>query len=319
MRSPIWVIPIALGLTACGPTTSPSPSTPGVPHSVQPASGSAAASASATTVAADSGLRLVATFDRQEVEAGGTINVALSIENTRETDVVFEEPCGPNAMTVLIQVPVEPIGHAWHGIAAAFKTYALRESTGYPMESSIRTGLRTAASTKPCHAQNGAGGDGGGLPTTIIPSGTTYETALTWTAEIVPGVPAIPGSAPFSIRVAYDHRLAGAGLMRADTLEATGTITITDGAPGAVSAGQALDATLADAKFGKWLAKQPRKSWVNANLFIQPAAVRVAVLPDVPYWDVELFREPRSWAMVYVDARTGQVLQRSFCDIPCDR
>ena len=46
-----------------------------------------------------------------------------------------------------------------------------------------------------------------------------------------------------------------------------------------------------DATFAKWLAKQPRKSWVNANLFIQPAAVQVAVLPDVPYWDVELFRE----------------------------
>jgi hypothetical protein len=291
-----------------------------MPQSAQPVSGSAAAaSASATTIAADSGLRLVATFDRLEVVAGGTVDVALSIENTRSTDVVFEEPCGPNGMTVVVQVPVEPIGREWNGIAGAFKAYALRESTGSPIESSIRTGLRTAASAKPCHAQNGAGGDGGGIPSTIIPSGTTYETTLTWTAEIVPGVPAIPGPAPFSIKIPHDHRLAGAGLMRADTLEATGTITITDGAPGAVSAGQALDAALADAKFGKWLAKQARKSWVNANLFIQPAAVRVAVLPDVPYWDVELFREPRSWAMVYVDARTGQVLQRSFCDIPCDR
>ena len=261
----------------------------------------------------------MAAFDRLNVEAGGTITIGLSIENARPTDVVFGEPCAANAMTVTVRVPVEPIGRDWDGLAAAFKTFALRASTGSPMESSIRTGLRTAASTKPCHAPSGAGGEGGFLPTTIIPSGTTYETVLTWTAAIVPGVPAIPGPSPFSIKVLHDPRLAGAGLIMADTLEATGTITITKGAPSAVSAGQALDATLADAAFGQWLAKQPRTSWVNTNLFIQPGAVGVAVLPVVPYWDVELFREPRNWAIVYVDARTGQVLRRSFCDIPCDR
>ena len=261
----------------------------------------------------------MAAFDRLDVEAGGTITVGLSIENTRPTDVVFGEPCAMDAMTVAVRVPVEPIGRAWDGIAAAFKTYALQESTGSPMESSIRTGLRTSASTKPCHALSGAGGDGVLLPTTVIRSGTSYETVLTWTAAIVPGVPAIPGPAPFSIKVVHDHRLAGGGMIRADTLEATGTIMITDGPPSALSAGQALDAAIADAAFGKWLAKQPRKSWVNTNLFIQPGAVGAAVLPDVPYWDVELFREPRNWAIVYVDALSGQVLRRSFCDIPCDR
>jgi hypothetical protein len=32
-----------------------------------------------------------------------------------------------------------------------------------------------------------------------------------------------------------------------------------------------------------------------------------------------LYREPRSWAVVYVDAMTGNVLRRTFCDRPCKR
>lgn len=316
MRSPAWALAIAIGLTACGPA--PRPSSTSSPSSAQ--SAAVSAPASTTLVVADAGLRLVAEFDRLQVEAGGAIRVRLSIENTRPTDVVFEEPCGADAMTAVVQVPIEPIGRAWAGIAGAFKTYALQQSAGSPIESSIRTGLRTSAATGPCHAPSGAGaGAVGPLPTTVIPSGTTYATVLTWTAVIVPGVPALPGSAPYSITVRHDQRLAGGGLIRADTLEATGTITIADGAPSAVSAGQALDAVIADGAFGQWLAKQPRTSWVNTNLFIEPGAVGVDALPAVPYWDVELFREPRNWAIVYVDALSGQVLRRSFCDIPCAR
>jgi hypothetical protein len=319
MRPRVLVIALAVGLIACGPATAPAQTSPGAPPSGEPAGGSPPPSQSTTIIVEDTGLKLAATFDRLKVEAGGTITVGLNIDNTRPADVVFEEPCGAGAMmTVTVQVPVEPIGRDWDGIAAAFKTYALREGAGSPIESSTRTGLRTTASAAPCHAQTGAGG-GQGLPTTIIPSGTTYETVLTWSAEIVPGVPAVPGAAPFSIIVSHDQRLAGGGMIQAETLQATGTITIGDGATRALSAGQALDAVLADAAFAKWLAKQPRKSWVNANLFIQPRAFGVAVLPDVPYWDVELYREPRNWAVVYVDAISGKVLRRSFCNIPCDR
>jgi hypothetical protein len=313
-------VAVASGLTACGPATSPARTSPGALPSVQPATGSAEPVPPATVLVADAGLKLTATLDRPEVEAGGTITVGLSIENTRPTDVVFEEPCGDETqMTVTVQVPVEPTGREWKGIAAAFKTYALRESAGSPIESSIRTGLRTTARSQPCHAPEGAQADGGGLPTTIIPAGTTYQTVLTWTAEIVPGVPAIPGPAPFSIVIVHDQRPAAGGMTMAETLTATGTITVVDGAPSAVSAGRALDAVLADAAFAKWLAKQPQKSWANTNLFIQPRAFGVAVLPVVPYWDVELYREPRNWAVVYVDALGGQVLRRSFCNIPCDR
>lgn len=312
------LIAVAVWLSACSPATSVSSA---------PAGPSAAASASAEVLqsqtsgvdltAEDQGLKLVATFDRLEVEAGGTVTVDLRIENARPADVVFEEPCHENVMTVDLRAPVEPVGRDWNGIAAAFKAYVLRESTGSPIESSIRGPQHTTAVARPCQLKND--GDAPGIPRTTIRAGTAYETVLTWTAELVRGVPAVTGPAPFSIKVLHDHELAGNGLMKADTLEVTGTITVVAGAPGAVSAGRAIDATLSDRKFAVWLSKQPRRAWVNANLFLQPGAVGVKVLPEVPYWDVELFLEPRSWAILYVDAMIGKVLRRSFCDRPCDR
>ena len=325
MRHRLIAAAIALGVLACSPVA-PSPSTTAdAPTTVAPATTSPATSplptpgpaASPVTVSAEGdGLKLVGEFDRLEVEAGGVITVRLSIENTRTTDVVFDEPCAADTMTVDLRVPVEPIGRQWDGIAGAFKAYALEQSSGSPMESSIRTPQRTVAAMEPCHA---ATGTEPGLPPGIIPAGTTYETVLTWPAELVRGVPAIIGPAPYSIKVLYDHEAVGNGMVKADTLEADGTVTIVGGAPGAVSAGQALDATLADQAFAAWLSQQPRNAWVNANLFLQPGAIGVAALPDVPYWDVELYREPRNWAFFAVDALGGQVLKRTFCEIPCDR
>jgi hypothetical protein len=321
VRRPLLLVVVALALIACGPRLSSEP-----PAAIEAASDRSASTgpasdppaSPATTVVTGGGLKLVATFDRLAVAAGASVTVGLSIENTRSTDVVFEEPCQSDAMTVDVLAPVEPIGRDWDGIAAAFKGYALQQGAGSPMESSVRTRLHTAAQPTPCHALD-RGGGGGFLPTTNIRAGTTYETVLTWQAEILRGIPAIPGPAPFSIKVRYDQTQAGGGLIHAASLEARGVLTVLDGAPSAISAGNALDVALADPPFATWLAKQPKAAWVNANLFLQPAAVGNAVLPIVPYWDVELFRAPRNWAILFIDAMSGEVLGRMFCDIPCDR
>lgn len=285
---------------------------------IELAGASGPAASPITKVAEADGLKLVAMFERVEVEPGGSVTVGLRIENTRSTDVVFEEPCHPESMTVEVHEPVEPIGREWDGIAAAFKTYVLETSSGSPMESSIRERRQTGVFAQPCHAPSAPGGGDGLVPTTIIPAGTTYETFLTWTAEIVPGVPALPGVAPFAIRVAHDHVAEGGG-MTAPTVGTSGAILVLDGgAPTAISAGQALDAALGDRQFAAWLEQQPRDAWVNANLFLQPRGFAEG-FPEVPYWDLELYREPRNWAVLYIDAMTGEVLRRNFCDIPCDR
>lgn len=316
LRRLLALISIVAAMAACSPAPSPaSPSATLGVASAPPVTGPQASPVE--TVAQAAGLKLVAVFDRTEVEAGGTITVALSIQNTRATDVVFEEPCDTATLTVGLLVPGEPVGREWDGIAAAFKTYALENSMGSPMESSIRTPLPITAKMLPCHAPKAQSATGQAVA--IIEAGTTYQTVLTWTADIVRDVPASPGSGPFSIEIRYDLEPAAGGMVSFQTLEASGTITILEGAPGAISAGRALDAVLGDPKFANWLAKQPQNSWVNANLFLQPRAFAADPLPEVPYWDVELYREPRNWAVMFVDAASGEVLHRIICEIPCDR
>lgn len=316
MKTFALLLSVAVLIAACGPAASASSAPPGSSAASSPAPPPLQAPGLELTDE-DAGLKLVTTFDRLEVEAGETVTIDVRIENGRSTDVVFEEPCVPNAMVVDLHVPTEPIGRDWNGIVAAFKAYVLRESTGSPIESSIRGPQHTTAVPRACQMKNEGGVPG--IPPTSIRAGTAYETVLTWTAELVRGVPAVPGPAPFAISVLHDNVAAGNGLTTAETLQVTGAITVVAGRPSAVSAGQAIDAVLSDRAFAAWLAKQPKGAWANANLFLQPGAVGVKVLPVVPYWDVELYREPRNWAILNVDAMTGKVLERTFCDRPCDR
>ena len=305
MKALLPLIAVAACVVACSPT----------PPSVAP--GDSVVPAPATNLAAEArGLQLAAVLDRLAVEPGGDITVLLSLRNTRAQDVRFAEPCDTDAMIVEVPVPLEPIGREWDGISGIFKTYALEQSTGTPIESSIRTPLRTVADALPCHAPTR------GEPSQemdMIAAGATYETTLIWSAELVAGLAAGPGDLPFSIQVLHDLEAGGGGLIKAETLRVEGTITVLPGGPAATTAGQAVDAALSDPAFTAWLSKQPRDSWANANLYLQAGARGVDVLPEVPYWAVELFREPRNWAILYVDARNGSLLRSMYCDQPCDR
>ena len=247
----------------------------------------------------------------------------LALTNDRPVEVTFIEPCGRGTMTVTLPVPIEPVGEIWSGVKRSFKEYSLKSSQGSPMESSIRDPLPTSAQAGPCAAAGAdgsvAGADGSVAGISTLAPGATYETDLTWTAELVRGVPATAGSMPFTVAVQHDLEPVANGMFKVETIVVDGTITVMPGGPQPVTAGQALDSVIADTRFAKWLAKHPRKSWVNANLFLQPGAIGVESLPAVPYWDVELFAAPRSWAILAVDASTGKVLTRAFCNVPCDR
>ena len=312
MRSlaPVVGLLLVAACSTASPATSTAPASPASRASTEPSAGT-------TFAADDDGLRLVAEFDRLAVDGGDTVTIRLTLQNDRSVAAVFEEPCGLTTMAVDVPLPLEPLGKEWDGIAGEFKTYALEQSQGTPMESSIRKPPPTYAKAKPCHAPTTT--DEAGLTTSSLAAGGTYETELTWSAEIVKGVAAAPGDAPFTIQVRHNLQPAGNGLITFDMLEVRGTIAIAGGGTQAISPGLALDAALGDKAFAAWLAKQPRRSWENANLFLQPGAIAVDVLPEVPYWDVELFRTPRNWAILYLDAASGEVLKASFCDIPCDR
>jgi hypothetical protein len=298
------------------------PGEPGVPgptptHTPRAAPGVTPAAKFATEIG---GLSLVAAFDRSEVAAGGDVVVQLTLVNGRSEPATFEEPCYGNTMTVDLRVPAEPAGRDWDGVAGQFKRYALDHGQGTPIESSTRGPQKTLARDEPCHAEPDVEADPILSAAASIPAGATYTTTLTWSAELVAGVPAEPGEYPFSIRVLYDQQALAGGMIHAETLEVEGPIVVGAGQEGSISPGDAIDVALDDATFAAWLGKQPASSWENANLFLQPGGINTGnAIPAVPYWDVELYRTPRNWGVVLVDALDGTILKTDFCNDPCDR
>ena len=324
-RRDLVVVATLVGLLASACSTPVIPGSSVAPsHAVasasEPSSSVAAAAAdvsSRTFVDEADGLRLTVTLDRTDVDPDGTVTAQLRLQNDRAVAVPFDEPCLYDSMVVLVPIPTDPVGRDWDGIAGAFKKYALEESHGTPIESSIRDAMPSYAQAEPCHAP-ATGAPGQTLAS--LAAGSTYETAMTWTPNLVKGLPLGPGTVPFTISVPHDPQaVSQGGLSRVETLKVEGMITVKSGAPAPVTPGQAIDVVLAGRRFGDWLAKQPRKSWANVNVFLQPGAIGEPALPTVPYWDVELFREPRNWAVLYVDAARGTVLKQTFCDQPCDR
>lgn len=41
-------------------------------------------------------------------------------------------------------------------------------------------------------------------------------------------------------------------------------------------------------------------------------------MPAGPAWEIDLFREPRNWAIAFVQPYTGE-LSLNFCNVPCGR
>ena len=295
------------------------PGEPGVPGPTRTPPAAPGVTPAATFETNGGGLSLVAAFDRHDVEAGGSVVIDLTVVNGRSEPASIEEPCLGNTMTVELRVPAEPAGREWDGIAGEFKRYALDHGQGTPMESSTRGPQQTFARDEPCHGEPAYEADENVSAAASIPAGGTYATTLTWSAELVAGVPAEPGEYPFSIRVLYDQQAVGNGMIKAETLEVEGLIVVAEGKEGAISPAEALDVALGDATFTTWLGMQPASGWENANLFLQPGGINTApAIPEVPYWDVELFRTPRNWAIVLIDALDGTILRADFCNDPCD-
>lgn len=259
-------------------------------------------------------------FDLREIATG------LRDETAPVRDGMLR--CGaPAAMTLTLTSPFTPTGRSWSGIAGEFKAYAVTSGFGPDGTSGV---LATAPfqvdlPLSPC---DGFQGD-----RTLAP-GASIVTSLAWKAEIVPGVAALPGSVPFTIAFQHDPpplptpapQPSGGGFLPQGgytemyrTLSVGGSLQVTGPAPAVISAGQAIDAMLADRGFATWLANQPRSSWANVNLFLANYAQATDVLPTGPAWDVELFRNPRSWAIGFVDPFAGTVRKISYCNVPCGR
>lgn len=265
------------------------------------------------------GLVLSVELDRWQVEPGGSVVARVTLRNDRPDPVEYmSSGCHPVTWTVKLRLPLDPLGREWPGIAGEFKTYALAQGLGpggMPAAKPIDTGPRLPV----CDLAPDQ---------TFLQAGGTAEWTLTWPAELVAGVPALSGAAPFRISMSYDPDRAvadarGIGILplRFQTwqeIAIDGVLDVRGDVPPPLSAGQAIDVVLGDARFGAWLAQSPRATWAGANIFLQSAPENNGIVPAGPTWSVELFREPRNWAIAAVQPYTGE-MRLNFCNIPCDR
>ena len=286
----------------------------------------AAQASSSPLAASDAGLSLAVTVSSSDVAPGGDVTIDVTVRNDRSVAVTIGPGyCGALAtMYAELPVPLDPTGQDWNGIEGRFKEYALTQGLregGAPMS---QPGW-VYANANPCKDES---------PDTVLEPGDTLTDSMTWSALLVTGVPALPGEVPFTVSISYDPTggppsyppdyKGPYGMLTPlyQQLTVPGTIRIAGDAPAVLSAGQAIDAMLSNQRFTNWLSRQPAKTWSNANVFLQPPGMAQGIVPVGPTWDVELFREvgvPRNWAIGYVDAFSGKVLNLTFCNAPCSR
>ncbi len=107
-----------------------------------------------------------------------------------------------------------------------------------------------------------------------------------------------------------------------EQVQVSGEVTVEPGDQRLKSPGQVIDALLADKAFSKWLAKEPKRTWSNTNLFLLSWPKHEGIIPKGPSWEIDLFREvgvPRQWAIAFVDPFDATVRSVTYCNVPCDR
>jgi hypothetical protein len=325
---PVVVVVVAAlivgGYTRIGVSSSPEVNQPA--SSRQPATQSPLATSAARgdLVASDNGLSMSVTPADPEVEPGGSVTITVTIHNGRSVPVVLQTQtrCGsPALMSFLLPFPVDPAGRVWNGIAGEYKGFALGQA-----ESSGEISLHPwYADANPCHQDHG-------WVLTLQP-GEATKISLVWTAELVEGVPALPGDLDFTVRVGHDPTCSpppgftcgplgstgGAvtswGWTFEDLKATGGMLRIVGDAPKVVTAGQAVDALLADHRFSAWLSEEPKSSWSVANVTLLNYGPAQGIVPAGPSWEVDLIREigvTRNLAIGYVDPFTGELRNLTF-------
>jgi hypothetical protein len=273
------------------------------------------------------GLTVVVTLGRDTVEPGDSVEMLVTVSNVRPTPATIGfGTCGAGA-TVYADMPVPwtPSGRSWDGVAGAFKRYAL-ETGMQPGAVAASLPYRVTAKGEACPEETSDPFSGIALGT-----GESKTDQLTLAADILPGIVALPGVIPIHADVAYDPPERPApkpceGICPSTTViwksfTANGTVRVVGDGPRAISAGQAIDALLADAAFHNWLALQPIATWSAANVFLESSPTDVGFMPRGAYWEIELFREigvPRNWAFGFVDAFSGEVRHVEYCNDPCE-
>ena len=314
-------IAMAVAVAACaGPNIPPSAAAIGA---TSPDAAAAHAPPNIISASQD-GISVTIALDRSVVEPGQSVLMTATVRNDRPipTIVGFSDCGAPATISGDVAVPWDPTGRKWGGVPGEFKRFALEQGLaggGVPADRPVTIYARG----EPCEV---------GEPEIRLGPGASSTALLTWTAQIVEDVPALPGDVPISVGVSYDrpdplppracNPLCGLRVIPWKSLAANGVIRVAGAAPPILTAGQAVDALLADARFAAWLPTLPSATWSGSNLFLQNMRTGGGIVPPGPMWEIDLFREkgvPRTWAIGFVDAFDGSVRNVVFCNDPCDR
>lgn len=281
------------------------------PSSLPASAAAADTPAPAVASSTQDGLVLTFTIDPVAVQVGEVVAAGVSLSNDGAGPIRYiRTACGlPATVELSLTDPKEPIGRTWDGITGTFKDYALTKASapGAPVALSPRS------------VQFGAVCDGDPSIEVLEP-GKAISGAISGQIEFGDGVPAPPGPVQLVATAIYttappaEQPPTGGALGQSSvamtSVLAEGVVSLT-GSDRPVSAGQALDAVLANEQFSGWLQEQPASTWSGANIWLDGAG-----------WHVELFREigvQRNFALAYIDPSTGQVSKVDICRAPCKR
>jgi len=263
--------------------------------------------------------------DRPEVASGQKVIVTATVTNNSGSAVDYLlQTCGsPVAVDFVPEPPSMKSTESWQGVVAQFRQFAVANGKG-PGGVPVPGLTPTAARPESC-------GEEGGIAS--IDAHSTLKTALVWSAELAPGVEAPSGR----VRVEAELDLIDGGSATDEvaagdnptpirpipltSLTAEGDLQVTDGSSKTISASQALDAVLANAKFDEWLSTRPVDTWSGVNIYMTgPDTTPGDSRP--PAWTVEVFREaegaPRDFSIARVNPTNGTV-SLDVCAVPCDR
>jgi hypothetical protein len=247
-----------------------------------------------------------------DVTSATTVTVSVTNESSGDRLLAVDE-CGAVAgMSAAIALPAGSDGRSWDGIARTFKAYATKNGLG-PGGIGWSQPLAVPATAAVCLDRPEG---------VVLGAGETIETQLTWTPELASGLPAPPGSYPFTVSTeSVAGPKLGDGPPEWVVSKATGTVTVADNGQSLIGPASAIDALLGDERFVSWLSSEPDSSWSTVNIVLNANGTGEGIAPKGVSWEVDLFREhdvARSWAIGFVDPETGELVSLSFCNAPCD-
>jgi hypothetical protein len=334
VRTRVLTTLAAVLLAACSASGTPSanpgassigPATPTSTPSLSPAP-SAVRSPRTDYVGEADGVTLTVSLDHSVVAPGEVVTFTATLKNEGSEPVDYSVPrCGGGASLVLsVDLPQEPYGRTWSGLAQTFKDYVLTEGLG-PRDAPPTQPIRVEAVAEPC-------AEGQPEFEEILAPGESVTSSLPWKAEIIAGVGALAGGVPFTVSAGYDRQndppshqpgeIRGMWVPIYKQLVINGALEVVGEGRALAGPGEVIDAMLADKKYAKWLGDQPPETWTNptVNLFLAPGRTD-GYPPTGPSWDLDVFVEngiePRHFALAFIDPFDASILLVQYCDVPC--